>query len=81
MPGVFTLPPAIGYGDGAILHPDYSLVSPANLNRDEIVQVFLTGPGDVEPPRASAPATPTWKLPRQRRTTGIREFQYYCPIC
>ncbi len=48
-PGVFTVPSG-GVGNGAILHPDFSLVSntsPAKVN--ETVAMFLTGLGAVQP--------------------------------
>jgi uncharacterized protein (TIGR03437 family) len=48
-PGVFTVPPG-GAGPGAVLHADYSLVTPDNPARPgEVIQVFLTGLGDVFP--------------------------------
>jgi uncharacterized protein (TIGR03437 family) len=48
-PGVFTVPPG-GLGDGAILHPNYSLVSessPAKVG--ETIAIYLTGLGPVTP--------------------------------
>jgi len=60
-PGVFTLNQA-GYGPGAILHADYSVVSeqsPARIG--ETVLVFLTGLGATNPPvpdGAAGPAQP-----------------------
>ncbi|MBK5291823.1 MAG: IPT/TIG domain-containing protein [Acidobacteriia bacterium] len=51
-PGVFSVPPA-GFGPGAILKTNFTLVSAANpARRGETVQVFLTGLG------AAAPAVP-----------------------
>ena len=58
-PGVFTTPPG-GVGFGAILHADYSAVTPANpASRGETVQVFLTGLGDVSPAVAEGAAAPS----------------------
>jgi uncharacterized protein (TIGR03437 family) len=55
-PGVFTLGEN-GVGDGAILHADYSVVSPTNpAHPGEIVQVFLTGLGKVNPAVADGAA-------------------------
>jgi uncharacterized protein (TIGR03437 family) len=48
-PGVFTVPPG-GIGQGAALHPDFSLVTtarPAQIG--ETIAVYLTGLGDVTP--------------------------------
>lgn len=60
-PGLFTLP-AGGLGNGAILHPDFSVVSAANPARiGETVQIYLTGLGAVRPaipPGAAAPSNP-----------------------
>lgn len=57
-PGVFTLPPG-GLGNGAIRHPDFSVVSPANPAKvGETVQIYLTGLGAVEPPVAAGAAAP-----------------------
>jgi uncharacterized protein (TIGR03437 family) len=48
-PGVFAVPP-VGTGFGAILHADYSLVTPGNPARPgETVQLFLTGLGETTP--------------------------------
>ncbi len=48
-PGVFSLGQS-GYGPGAILRADYSVVSVANrARRGDVVQVFLTGLGAVTP--------------------------------
>jgi uncharacterized protein (TIGR03437 family) len=58
-PGVFTVNGS-GYGAGAILHADYSLVSaqsPAQVG--EIVLVFLTGLGATDPPTADGAPGPT----------------------
>jgi uncharacterized protein (TIGR03437 family) len=49
-PGVFTVPPG-GVGYGAVLHADYSLVTPQNPAQvGETVSVYLTGLGSVDPP-------------------------------
>jgi uncharacterized protein (TIGR03437 family) len=57
-PGIFSLTQN-GLGDGAILHPNYSLVnalSPAAPG--EIIQVYLTGLGAVSPAVADGAAAP-----------------------
>ena len=60
-PGIFSIA-MNGLGDGAVLHPDFSLVNASNpARRGEIVQVFLTGLGAVSPPIPDgdvAPVTP-----------------------
>ncbi len=49
-PGVFTLDSS-GAGAGAILHPDYSLVTAAApAKHGETVQIYLTGLGATAPP-------------------------------
>jgi uncharacterized protein (TIGR03437 family) len=61
-PGVFTVPPG-GAGPGAVLHADYSLVTPDNPARPgEIIQVFLTGLGDVFPVIQDGAAGPSGQL-------------------
>jgi len=61
-PGIFTLNTG-GTGDGAILHADYSLVSPSSpAHRGEIVQMFLTGLGKTSPPTADGAPGPTTPL-------------------
>ncbi len=64
-PGVFTIPSG-GGGDAAVLHADYSLVSPSRGARPgEIVMVFLTGLGTVSPAitdGAIAPLLPTFNV-------------------
>jgi uncharacterized protein (TIGR03437 family) len=58
-PGIFSLA-FTGLGDGAILHPDFSKVSassPASPN--EVVQVYLTGLGAVNPPVPDGAAAPS----------------------
>ena len=57
-PGVFALTQN-GIGNGAILHADYSVVTPTNPAKvGEIVQIFLTGLGTVTPAvAAGAPAS------------------------
>jgi uncharacterized protein (TIGR03437 family) len=48
-PGVFTVPPG-GIGQGAALHPDFSLVTTAHPAQiGETIAVYLTGLGDVTP--------------------------------
>ena len=48
-PGVFTVPPG-GLGYGAVLHGDYSLVTPQNPAQvGETVAVYLTGLGTTNP--------------------------------
>ncbi len=48
-PGVFTIPSG-GLGNGAVLHQDYSLVTPQNPAQiGETVSVYLTGLGAVNP--------------------------------
>jgi uncharacterized protein (TIGR03437 family) len=48
-----------GLGDGAILHPDYSVVSASNpAHPGETVQVFLTGLGAVDHPVPDGAAAP-----------------------
>src|SRR5579872_984596 len=55
-PGIFTNPPT-GVGYAAALHPDYSLVTPANpAQPGEIIAVFVTGLGDVVPSGADGAA-------------------------
>ena len=57
-PGIFTISNN-GLGDGAILHPDYSVVSQTNpALPGETVQVFLTGLGAVSPPVQDGAAAP-----------------------
>src|SRR5262249_24285622 len=57
-PGIFTVPSG-GLGNGAILHADFSLVSPASpAKAGETVQIFLTVLGAVTPPVAAGAAGP-----------------------
>jgi uncharacterized protein (TIGR03437 family) len=57
-PGIFSLTQN-GIGDGAILHANYSLVNADNpAMPGEIVQVFLSGLGNVTPPVADGAAAP-----------------------
>jgi uncharacterized protein (TIGR03437 family) len=61
-PGIFTIN-AGGTGDGAILHADYSLVSPQNpAHRGEVVQIFLTGLGKTTPAARDGAPGPTSPL-------------------
>jgi uncharacterized protein (TIGR03437 family) len=58
-PGIFTVPSG-GIGNGAILHADFSLVSPSSPAKvGETVQIFLTGLGAVTPPVAAGAAGPS----------------------
>jgi uncharacterized protein (TIGR03437 family) len=58
-PGVFTLS-SNGLGYGAILHSDYSVVNSSKPARQgEVVQIFLTGLGDVSPPVADGAPAPS----------------------
>ena len=60
--GVFTVP-AGGLGNGAILHADYSLVTPAHPARaGETIQIFLTGLGAVQPAVVAGAAAPVSPL-------------------
>ena len=66
-PGVFTVPPG-GLGYGAILHADYSLVTPQNPAQiGETVQVYLTGLGAVSPTISDGAAGPSGTLSQRRR--------------
>ena len=61
-PGVFSRQ-SNGLGDGAILHPDYTVVSQSNpAVPGETVQVFLTGLGAVNPAVADGTAAPAKPL-------------------
>ncbi len=69
-PGIFSLP-RNGLGDAAILHADYSVVnadSPAKAN--EVVQVFLSGLGAVQPAVNDGAAAPGAE-PLARTTTPL----------
>lgn len=69
-PGIFSLPRS-GLGDGAILHADYSLVDQSKPARpNEIVQVFLSGLGAVQPGVADGAAAPSAE-PLARVTSPI----------
>ena len=58
-PGIFTVPSA-GTGPGAILKPDFSLVSATNpAKRGDVVLVFLTGLGAVTPAVRDGALAPT----------------------
>jgi uncharacterized protein (TIGR03437 family) len=71
-PGVFTQN-ASGVGYAAALHPDYSLITPQNPARpNEIIQVFLTGMGAVNPPNpAGAPGPAAEPLSRVVAATEV----------
>jgi uncharacterized protein (TIGR03437 family) len=61
-PGIFTVPSG-GIGNGAILHSDFSLVTPANPAKvGETVQIFLTGLGATSPAVKEGSAGPTSPL-------------------
>jgi uncharacterized protein (TIGR03437 family) len=58
-PGVFTLT-SNGLGDGAILHSDFSVVNSSSpAKQGEVVQIYLTGLGDVNPPVADGAPAPS----------------------
>lgn len=58
-PGVFTLT-SNGLGDGAILHSDYSVVNSSSpAKQGEVVQIYLTGLGAVNPPVADGAPAPS----------------------
>jgi uncharacterized protein (TIGR03437 family) len=58
-PGLFTAT-SNGLGSAAILHPDFTLVSPSSpARRGEIVQIYLTGLGPVTPAITAGTAAPT----------------------
>jgi uncharacterized protein (TIGR03437 family) len=70
-PGIFSLPQN-GLGDGAILHANFSAVTGASPARPgEIVQVYLTGLGAVNPPVADGAAAPSAE-PLARSTGDLR---------
>jgi uncharacterized protein (TIGR03437 family) len=60
-PGIFAVP-AVGYGYGAVLHSDFTLVNPSNpAKQGETVLIYLTGLGAVTPTvedGAAGPASP-----------------------
>jgi uncharacterized protein (TIGR03437 family) len=71
-PGIFALS-AGGTGYGAVLHADFSLVSPDKpAKQGESVQVFLTGLGAVNPPVKDGEAAPKDPLSRT-----ISPFGFY----
>jgi len=58
-PGIFTVPPG-GIGNGAILHADYSVVTPAKPAKvGDTVLIFVSGLGPVTPAVAAGAAAPT----------------------
>ena len=58
-PGIFSLT-SNGLGPGAILHPDYSVVSEDSpAHRGETVQIYLTGLGSVSPTIPAGTAAPS----------------------
>ncbi len=72
-PGIFSIP-RNGLGDGAVLHPDYSVVSASNpAHPSEFVQVYLTGLGAVDRPVADGAASPGSE-PFARTTGGVNVF-------
>ena len=61
-PGVFTVPPG-GLSYGAVLHADYSLVTPQSPAQiGETVQVYMTGLGAVTPSVGDGAAAPSDSL-------------------
>jgi uncharacterized protein (TIGR03437 family) len=49
-----------GLGDGAILHSDFSVVNSSSpAKQGEVVQIYLTGLGDVNPPVADGAPAPS----------------------
>jgi uncharacterized protein (TIGR03437 family) len=69
-PGIFTVPPR-GIGYAAALHPDFSLIEPQNpASRREIIQLFLTGLGEVNPPVPAGTPGPTNPLSRVTAPVG-----------
>jgi uncharacterized protein (TIGR03437 family) len=71
-PGIFSLPPG-GIGQAAVLHPDYTVVSPSSPAKvGEVVQVFLTGLGDVDPAVNAGSAAPT--NPLSKTTNGFNVY-------
>ena len=58
-PGIFEIPLAAGTRVGAVIHGDGKLVTPANpARRGEVVSLFLTGAGPVEPAVATGEVGP-----------------------
>jgi adhesin/invasin len=71
-PGVFAVPPR-GFGPGAILKADFSLVTPRNpARRGETVLIFLTGLGAVSP--SVADGTPAPANPLSRVTAPVNVY-------
>ena len=69
-PGFFTLPPG-GVGNGAILHADFTVVSPANpAKAGETVQMYLSGLGPVNSTVAAGAAGPTNPLANLKNLLG-----------
>jgi uncharacterized protein (TIGR03437 family) len=69
-PGIFSLP-RNGLGDGATLHTDYTVVNGAKPARaNEVVQVFLSGLGAVQPSVIEGTAAPGAE-PLARATTTL----------
>jgi uncharacterized protein (TIGR03437 family) len=67
-PGVFTVP-AGGVGYGAVLHADYSLVTPQNPAQvGDTVSVYLTGLGTVDPLVPDGSAGPVSPLSQTTNT-------------
>ena len=81
MPGIFSLDSS-GQGQGAILHPDYSVNGPGNpAPRGSIVVLYTTGEGQTEPPGADGLLAlseyPTPLLPVSVRIGGIEATVLY----
>jgi uncharacterized protein (TIGR03437 family) len=69
-PGVFSIPPG-GAGYGAVLHPDYTLVTPDHPARaGEVLQVYLTGLGQVFPTIQDGAPGPVGQLARVQEDVG-----------
>ena len=70
-PGVFTVP-AGGLGYGAVLHLDYSVVTPANpAQAGETLAAFVSGLGAVSPAVATGAAGPTSPLSYTSNLIGV----------
>ena len=70
-PGVFAVPPT-GIGYAAALHPDYTLVTPANPARiGETIAVYLTGLGLTDPQISNGAAGPVSPLAKAVETIDV----------
>ncbi len=75
MPGIFSLDSS-GQGQGAVLHPDYSVNGPANpMDRGGIVILYTTGEGLTDPPgedgQLAMSVYPKPRLPVSVRIGGV----------